>query len=1443
MKRRVGFLLLPPILALIPLILILSHSLSAQSPSERPTTTNWDKLDAALQIDLATQPDDHQFRVIIDLEDKADLTGLARESSLQARRFGTVERLKETAVASQANLLRKIESLSIQEAINHYHPFWIVNKIAVQGSKEAIQALSTHPDVVSIRPDAPIASIAPPSDDEILTLLETPFAVSATNIPTETGHTWGVDRIRAPYVWHGLGIDGNGVTIAIMDSGVDYTHPALIDSYRGNLGGGVFEHAGNFLHTSIPTTTVPTDTNGHGTHVAGTAVGKFGIGVAPGAKWIAVSMSDENGVIFESEGHKGFEWVLAPNGDPSLAPDIANNSWGYNVGFITAFYADVLALHAAGIIPVFAAGNTGPFAGTVGAPASYTDTLAIGASHEFEEVAWFSSLGPSPITDEPKPWVLAPGTEVYSALPNNQYRYANGTSMATPHAAGTLALILSANNSLTRHELVDTLANTSVPISSTQPNMAHGWGRIDAYAAVSSQVNHGKLTGIVHDNGIPIPDVRLTITTPSDNDLIFITDENGRYSANLISGSYNISLQQYGFFDFLANGISVLNGQTNIFDINLNRVPSGTVHGVVRSAETNQPLPETEIYINGWLASTTTDENGRFNLILPTGSHKLTAKTAEHKIEQYNILVETNSEIIQNFNLVPTRAILIVDSGRWYFQSQASYYEKALNSLGYPVDTWSLGHPFISQPSLADLATYDDIIWSAPIDSPGYIYAGSLISDALGLGKNVLISGQNVGYYDGAGFDIQHWWFNLLDATYLGSNYITQTIVGAPNSSYENIQLTLNGGDSAQNQIYPEVSQSRTGYFSEPNFYFEDGHAAGLQAGHCKNYRLGYLGFGLEGVTDAVDRAAILEQSFDYFDSPSIQFGVQMSPNDVDDFAFPGQKLIYTITLHNRSETLTDTFHIKSSGLDWQTSILTENITLGPCSFGETVLKIIVDENAPKNFEHMTQVTAVSSNNPAIKEHLILNHKTPGDILFVDDDRFYDNEGKLTATLDEMGIDYDVWETGYNQKGRGSPTDEILNEYEFVIWYTGYDWFAPILPSEREDLTNYLAQGGRLFLSSQDFLYDHIDSELAQSYFGVRDFWEYWGGVPPTAVFASDHSAIDESLAGPNFLDFSIYQNHTDAIIPHDLETVSFWYDRGYPAGTLTHGAHWRAAFVGYPLELISPTERSLSMNRIVGWLSDYGESTFTVDKQTAPNNETRTYTITVRNAQSGVANSAVSMTNTIPISLTINPASIVGDAIYNPSTRELTWHGVLGIGDAHHIVYEATPDNGLPVGTAVTNTLSIHYDRHGLQFDKNVIIWMDAPDLRFSAVTATPNQPYAGDMISYTYQLSNTGLAPTNGVSATLPFPDFYFPLTDTLTSTAGTAVLGDHRVFWEGDLAPTETVTVMLAMTRTVALQPQWIPTTGILKDGLTRPVVAGNLWVIQPYTRYFPLISQNK
>ena len=253
-----------------------------------------------------------------------------------------------------------------------------------------------------------------------------------------------------------------------MDSGVDWQHPDLLPNYRGNLGGGNFDHSSNWFHTVYPSITEPMDALGHGTHVAGTAVGQNGIGTAPGAQWIAVSIADAQGFIYDSDVHRGFEWLMAPNGDPALAPDIVNNSWGGNP-YSTSFIKDINALQSAGIITVFSAGNSGPFTETIESPASLTETLAIAATDEIDEVAWFSSRGPSVLTDEQNPWIAAPGMEILSSLPDGRYGLNNGTSMAAPHVSGAIALLLSANPTLTRPEVLDILAQTAVPISQHPP--------------------------------------------------------------------------------------------------------------------------------------------------------------------------------------------------------------------------------------------------------------------------------------------------------------------------------------------------------------------------------------------------------------------------------------------------------------------------------------------------------------------------------------------------------------------------------------------------------------------------------------------------------------------------------------------------------------------------------------------------------------------------------------------------------------------------------------------------------------------------------------------------------------------------------------------------------------------------------------------------------------
>jgi uncharacterized repeat protein (TIGR01451 family) len=1227
------------------------------------------QIDPALQEILAESESGELIRFIVHLRQKADINRLSLPADELARRTLIVETLQQTAVTSQASLLPELERLQADGLLSGYRPLWIINAIAAQGTVAVIEALSNRPEIERITLDASFPLIQPPEITDDISLFD--FKVTAA--PTST-RSWGIDRIGAPHVWHGLGIDGSGVTVAIMDSGVNWLHPDLLPNYRGNLGNGNYQHAGNWYFAFDPTAmSEPVDFVGHGTHVAGTAVGQNGIGVAPGAKWIAVSISDENGFIQISAVHAAFAWLLAPNGNPALAPDIVNGSWG-RFPDNGLFLEDIDLLFAAGILPIFSAGNTGPSAQTVWAPASYTNTFAIGASDQRNELAWFSSRGPSTFTTQERPNVVAPGTQILSSYFEGGYAIAHGTSMAAPHATGAAALLLAANPSLLASDVKQALLATAVPMSTTQPNNNSGWGRIDVYAAVASQVESGIIRGTVQGNGQLLAGLVMTVTAGNNGRFAVTTDTNGQYEIPLQPGSYELTLAPFGFQPKTITGLTIQ--QINdilIYNITLNPLPAGIVTGIVRT-NTGEPLTAT-ITVPGTPVTADTDADGRYTLSLPINQYKLQAHANGRRLGQATILPIVNQTIVQNFSLTPGPSILLVDSGQWYYGSEIAYYEEALTALGYTYGRWPIYNPFSDAPKMNDLQSYDTLIWASPLDSPGTVFANTTITQYLKIGGNFFVSGQEVGSTDGFGFGNQTWWYRDLQAEYKGWQS-PQPITGAVDTLFAGLTIHLNGGDSAQNQISPDYSLPQTGALTDPIFLYGNGLAGGLQTSQCKPFRVVYLGFGLEGVSDGADRAAIIDRTMAYFAQPPVEQGIRWKANDIDDYALLGQQLVYTVSVQNLSESLTDTFDFQLSGQTWAASVITPSVTLGPCEVGTTVLQLTVPSNLPRDTVHSMVMTAVARNNPTTSAPLNLRHKIPGHILFVDDDRWYDNEGILMATLDAMNLSYDVWETGWRgtTAQRGSPSAEFLQYYDFIIWYTGYDWYRPITNDENQALYEYMEQGGRLFLTSQDYLDYHWRQPLAQNYLG---FLTYRESITPTQVYAGFDTLLPSELAGPVPLHYKPYQNFSDGVLPASGAHPILWGDQGYAAGLANAGQtaankDWRVVFWSFPFETMTTTAYAPAMNSIMGWLSDLGDSTFAVDQRVGAAGATRKYTITVQNVASGASNH-VWLTNTLPVSLTLSPSSILGGAAYDIVAHQLRWDGVLAGGETHVIRYEAT--------------------------------------------------------------------------------------------------------------------------------------------------------------------------
>jgi subtilisin family serine protease len=327
--------------------------------------------------------------------------------------------------------------------------------------------------------------------------------------PTEP--EWNLTIIGAPRVWREFDVRGNGVTIGQSDSGVQWDHPELLDSYRGAVG----DHDFNWLDPwwGEP---LPYDVSGHGTHTLGSVLGNR-VGVAPDAEWFACAN------LVRNLGNPALyldclQFMLAPypiggeplqDGDPALAADVLNNSWG--CPSVEGCDAESLqmaadALRAAGIFVVVSAGNDGEGGcKTVADPlAIYDEVFSVGAVDRDGAVADFSSRGPVTVdgSGRIKPDIIAPGVDVLSATPNSTYALYPGTSMAGPHLAGAVALRWSANPALIGkiERTADILRKTVTPYdfrkhgvpecgdATITPDNAVGYGILNAYAAVEAAI-------------------------------------------------------------------------------------------------------------------------------------------------------------------------------------------------------------------------------------------------------------------------------------------------------------------------------------------------------------------------------------------------------------------------------------------------------------------------------------------------------------------------------------------------------------------------------------------------------------------------------------------------------------------------------------------------------------------------------------------------------------------------------------------------------------------------------------------------------------------------------------------------------------------------------------------------------------------------------------------
>lgn len=435
---------------------------------------------------------DGETSYLVLLRERPDLSASAGIADWNARGRFVYDALKAAADRSQQPLADFLAAEQSAQRIRRFRRFISVNAIGVTSDARALRALAAFPEVEQI--------VAAPA-------LSIPTPMAGATQATIASVEWNIAKVRAPEMW-AAGFTGQGIVVASLDTGVQFTHPALVSQYRGNLGGGSFNHNYNWWDATATAgcAAAPCDDNQHGTHTTGTMVGNDGganqIGVAPGAKWIACKALTGAGIAIVFDLLECGDWILAPynlagaSPDPARRPHVVNNSWGLAFGGYPYLQTMVRNWRAAGIFPAFAAGNTGPACGTATSPGDYVESFATGATDINDAIAVFSSRGPS-LFGPVKPDVSAPGVNVRSAVPGGGYAAFSGTSMASPHTAGLVALLWSRFPNLVR-DIVSTekmlkpaaeILNSSEGCGgngpTVHPNNTFGWGRIDSVQSLS----------------------------------------------------------------------------------------------------------------------------------------------------------------------------------------------------------------------------------------------------------------------------------------------------------------------------------------------------------------------------------------------------------------------------------------------------------------------------------------------------------------------------------------------------------------------------------------------------------------------------------------------------------------------------------------------------------------------------------------------------------------------------------------------------------------------------------------------------------------------------------------------------------------------------------------------------------------------------------------------
>jgi len=590
-------------------------------------------------------------------------------AELSGERDRLLATLRDHAADTQAEV-----AAAIGETATVVNRFWLTNMLLVEFPADTgtLDSLAAVPGVEQVVPNFEV-------------LAPEPVAGTADVTPAAE-LTWGLQKIGASRVWDELGVKGDGVRIATLDTGVDITHPDLAGkmvtddpSDAKHPGGWMeFDASGNRVASA------PHDSAYHGTHVSGTihggATSGTAIGVAPAAEMMHGLVIPGGSGSF-AQVAAGMQWAIAPvdaAGNPAGQPaDVVSMSLGGN-GFQAVMVQPTRAIRALGSFPAFAIGNNCGTLGTA-SPGNVFEAVGVGATDSSDSVASFScgavvrkDQWTTPPADWPGSWVKpdisAPGVDVYSASPGGGYRTLSGTSMATPHTAGAVALMLSAAGDLPVAEVVDVLADTGFwddRYAGAPPDTRFGRGRIDAYEATRFVALNSGVRGTVTNAASGSPVAGATVKIEPGGRTV-TTLANGSFTSRLEPGDYTVTVEAFGFGKTTV-GATVAPDSFAAVDVVLTPAPFGRVTGVAKLDASGAGIPGVEVEVTGVPSdlSAVTGADGRYTIDgVPAGTYRIAASYPSFRAPgQVEVTVVAGEASTADFTFgVPPRTVAIVDS-------------------------------------------------------------------------------------------------------------------------------------------------------------------------------------------------------------------------------------------------------------------------------------------------------------------------------------------------------------------------------------------------------------------------------------------------------------------------------------------------------------------------------------------------------------------------------------------------------------------------------------------------------------------------------------------------------------------------------------------------------------------------------------------------------------